>query len=308
MAGYKLLKRLEILIEILQRRPGISKAEIIDKLQNDFDIVTSERTLERDFRALADEFRIDVCYRKETNGYSLDIENQERVQSLLKFIELVHVGEIFKEGLNDFELLKDKIDIEDSSRLKGIGYIRDILLAIKKNRQIHFTHENYWEETEKEYTITPLMLKEYLNRWYVVGLPLDQNEIRTFGIDRIMSFKIGKVSKIKRKVYEQQLDQFINVVGLNYTSHHKVEKIVLKVHAKQIKYLASLPLHHSQKVEVSENDDYGMVSYLLIPNYEFKIEILKMNNMVEVLEPKWFREEIIDMLKNTLEVYKSKIE
>src|SRR5690606_36982898 len=191
MAGYKLLKRLEILIEILQRRPGISKAEIIDKLQNDFDIATRERTLERDFKALADEFRIDVSYRKETKGYSLDVENQERVESLLKFIELVHIGEIFKEGLNDFELLKDKIDIEDSSRLKGIGHIRDILLAIKKNRQIYFTHENYWEETEKEYIITPLLLKEYLNRWYVVGLPNGQKTIRTFGIDRISGLKMG---------------------------------------------------------------------------------------------------------------------
>src|SRR5690606_16307501 len=305
MAGYKLLKRLEILIEILQRRPGISKVEIIDKLQNDFDIVTSERTLERDFKALADEFRIEVNYGKETKGYTLDVENQERVESLLKFIELVHIGEIFKEGLNDFELLKDKIDIEDYSRLKGIGYIRDILLAIKKNRQIHFTHENYWEETEKEYTVTPLQLKEYLNRWYVVGLPLGKGEIRTFGIDRIMAFKMGKVSKIKRKDFEKQLDQFVNVVGLNYTSHYKVEKIVLKVHAKQIKYLASLPLHHSQKIEVKEEAEFGLVTYHLIPNYEFEIEILKMNSMVQVLEPEWFREKIINMITDTLKIYQN---
>src|SRR5690606_8277208 len=193
-----------------------------------------------------------VNYTKDTNGYSLDTESQERVQSLLKFIELIHVGELFKEGLNDFELLKDKIELEDSSKFKGIGYLKDILLAIKKNNQIEFTHENYWKETEKEYTISPLLLKEYLNRWYVVGVPVGGTEIRTFGIDRMENLKLGKVSKIKRKDFEKQLDQFVNIIGLNYTAHNKVEKIILRVYNKQIKYLESLPLHHSQKIEMEE--------------------------------------------------------
>jgi predicted DNA-binding transcriptional regulator YafY len=294
MAGYKLLKRLEILIDILQQRPGITKSAILDRLQDRHDVATSERTIERDFKALADEFGIEVNYSKETNGYSMDTENQERIQSLLKFIELIHIGELFKEGLDDFELLKDKIELEDSSKFKGIGYLKDILLAIKKNRQIQFTHENYWKETEKEYTISPLLLKEYLNRWYVVGVPLNGDEIRTFGIDRMENFKIGNVSKIKREDYENQLDQFINIIGLNYTAHHEVEKVVLSVYSKQIKYLESLPLHHSQKIEIEEGAEYGFVTYHLIPNYEFEIEILKMNSMVQVLEPVWFREKIVD--------------
>lgn len=303
MAGYKLLKRLEILIDILQHRPRISKADILDRLQDRYDVVTSERTLERDFKALTSEFGIDVSYSKESNGYSIDTENQERVQSLLKFIELIHIGELFRDGLDDFELLKEKIELEDSSKFKGIGYLKDVLLAIKKNKQIHFTHENYWKKTEKEYTITPLLLKEYLNRWYVVGVPLDGDKIRTFGIDRMENFKMGKVSKIKRKNYEVQLDQFVNIIGLNYTAHDKVEKISLRVYGKQIKYLESLPLHHSQKIEIRENEEFGVVTYNLIPNYEFEIEILKMNSMVEVLEPVWFRDKIVGMIREMLGNY-----
>lgn len=303
MAGYKPLRRLEIIISILQQQPGISKALILDRLRNRYDIITSERTLERDFKALNDEFGIDVKYAKETNGYSLDTENQERVQSLLKFIELIHIGELFKEGLDDFDLLKDKIELEDSSKFKGIAHLKDILLAIKKNRQIQFTHENYWKETEKEYIISPLLLKEYLNRWYVVGVPLGGYEIRTFGIDRMKNFKIGKVSKVKKKNYEKQLDQFVNIIGLNYTAHPKVEKITLKVYSKQIKYLSSLPLHHSQKIKIDDGAEYGLVTYHLIPNYEFEIEILKMNSMVEVLEPAWFRKRIKNMIASMLSNY-----
>src|SRR5690554_4557257 len=281
MAGYKLLKRLEKIIDILKFQPGISKSDILDKLNGRYDILTSERTLERDFKALQVEFGIDVIYSKQTNGYRLDTENHGRVESLLKFIELIHVGELFKEGLNDFELLKEKVALEDSSKFKNIGVLKDILLAIKKNRHIHFVHENYWKETEKDYNITPLLIKEYLNRWYVIGVPKDENEIRTFGLDRIDDFKMGKVSKIIGKDFDTQLDHFINVVGLNYSSHHRVEHIVLKIYNKQIRYLESLPLHHSQKIEVGSDDEYGRVTYHLIPNYEFKCEILKMNAMAE---------------------------
>lgn len=303
MAGYTLLKRLEILIEILRRKPEITKAEIMDKLAISYNIDTSARTLERDFEKLASEFRIDVIYTKTSNGYSIDTENHERVESLLKFIELVHVGEIFKEGLNDFELLKETIDIEDSAKFRGIGHIKNILLAIKKKKQLLFTHENYWRETETDYNITPLLLKEYLNRWYVVGVPYGKNEIRTFGIDRMTNINMGKTSSVKRKDYETQLDNFVNIIGLNYTAHNKVEHIKLKIYYKQIKYLESLPLHHSQKIEIAENDDFGIVSYHLIPNYEFEIQVLKMNSMVEVLEPVWFRDKIVGMIREMLGNY-----
>src|SRR5690606_29707821 len=122
-------------------------------------------------------------------------------------------------------------------------------------------------------------------------------------IDRMENLKLGKVSKIKRKDFEKQLDQFVNIIGLNYTAHNKVEKIILRVYGKQIKYLESLPLHHSQEIKIEEGAEFGLVTFHLIPNYEFEIEILKMNSMVEVLEPKWFRDKIIEILKSTLGNY-----
>ena len=112
-----------------------------------------------------------------------------------------------------------------------------------------------------------------------------------------------KLSKIKRNDYEKQLDQFVNIIGLNYTAHHKMEKITLNVYAKHIKYLESLPLHHSQKIQLDAGAEYGLVTYHLIPNYEFTIEILKMNSMAEVLEPQWLRDKILDMILGMISNY-----
>ena len=305
MATYELFKRLEILIDLLQRYPNSSKAKIMQRLVEDYDIHRASRTIERDFKSLTEEFGINVTYNRAEKGYEIDTESQNRVQSLLKFVELIHVGEIFKQGLDDFDELRYIIDLDDSSKFKGIHHIKDILLAIKKKQKITFVHENYYQNSEKTYTITPLRIKEYLNRWYVVGVPEGYDEIRTFGIDRIGHLQTRGVSKVKRAAFEKQLDQFMNIVGLTYGNvNNKPEQVVLKVGNKQLKYLDSLPLHFTQVIERSENKTYALVTYRIIPNYEFKIEILKMNDTVEVMEPAWLREEVKNMLKESLANYK----
>ena len=83
----------------------------------------------------------------------------------------MHLGELFKEGLEDFDLLRERVAIEDSSRFKGIQLIKPMLLAIKQQKYIQFVHENYLKKTHKNYEIVPLQIREYLNRWYVIGVP-----------------------------------------------------------------------------------------------------------------------------------------
>ena len=305
MATYELFKRLEILLELIQRYPNSSKAKILQRLVEDYDIHRASRTIERDFKSLTEEFGIKVTYNRAEKGYEIDTESQHRVQSLLKFVEIIHVGEIFKQGLDDFDELRDIIDIADSSKFKGIHNLKDILLAIKKKQKITFVHENYYKGTEIAYKITPLRIKEYLNRWYVIGVPEGYDEIRTFGIDRIGHLQTGEISKVKRAAFEKQLDQFMNIIGLTYGNvDNKPEKVVLKVDHKQLKYLNSLPLHFTQVIEYNEKKSYALVTYKIIPNYEFMIEVLKMNDMVEVIEPAWLREEVKNMLKASLANYK----
>ena len=60
------------------------------------------------------------------------------------------------------------MSFDDSKSFKGIHYLKDILLAIKEHRTITFQHENYWRNDIKEYTLTPLILKEYLNRKWLL--------------------------------------------------------------------------------------------------------------------------------------------
>ena len=303
MAGYKLLKRLEIIIHLLDAFPHASKENLMNRLSNDYDIQLTNRTLERDFKALETDFGIGLHYDAQKNGYILDHRDRERVQSFFKYVELVHLGELFKENLQDFELLREKVILEDSVQFKGIQHIKPLLLAIKQRKTIGFVYENYTRETLKNYEICPLQIREYANRWYVIGVPLGSDHIRTFGLDRINELSSKELISIKVEDFELQLNKFHSIVGLNYNEAEKVECVLLAVTPKQYKYLHSLPLHHSQHLEKERTDGRLELTYYVIPNYELKMQLLKMGPKIEVLQPSWLREEIKTSLQLALKQY-----
>jgi hypothetical protein len=94
---------------------------------------------------------------------------------------------------------------------------------------------------------------------------------------------------------------FEDVVGLVY-SDYDTEEVVLKVSAVQAKYLKALPLHKSQYV-VSENETESHIRFIIKPNFEFMQRILMMAERATIIKPKWFADEIKQVLKQTLKNY-----
>lgn len=304
MDNYKLIERLGRIVGYLRDQPGISKNLILEKLAENEQETITLRTLERDFKSLRERFFLEIIYDRSRNGYSLDADFDKEVNELLHFTELCQLGSILNTGFNDFKAFSALVQLDQSSAFQGIELIKPTLLAIQQRQKIHFTHINYWEETQKSYTITPLMIKEYLKRWYVIGVPEGKNEIRTFGMDRVKTLEIGNPSSIKHRDFTAQLDQFHKIVGLNFNDGDgKIKEIKLRVHANHIKYLSGLPLHHSQRIDYTTGEPHGTVTYQVIINYEFKVEILKMGNLAEVISPPKLRDAIKKMLEETLELY-----
>jgi predicted DNA-binding transcriptional regulator YafY len=79
--------------------------------------------------------------------------------------------------------------------------------------------------------------------------------------------------------------------------------VILKLDNAQKKYLQSLPLHHSQKI-VEEKENYFIIELFLHLNFDFRMEILKLGSLCEVLEPKQLRAEIKEVINRMYKVYK----
>lgn len=301
MSKYHISRRLQFVIQFINDENYASKERILDFLTKK-DISVSPRTLERDFEKIQSDFGIELTYDKQQNGYYIDKEKSVKVESFFKFLELVTLTDVFSDGLKGSQKILDYVYFDDSSHLIGIDNLETILLGIKQERDLEFTHYNFHRDTYNTKVITPIIVKEYINRWYVIGVPKGEKEIRTYGIERISNIKLGKFSKLNKAPFLEQTKRFDNVIGLNY-SQNQPEHIVLKVTDRHKKYLESLPIHHSQKITPSLEEGFWLVSYYLIPNYEFKIEILKMSIETEVLEPEFFRNEIKLELQKIINKY-----
>ena len=204
MATHFISRRIQYIIQFVYDSTFPSKETILNFLKEK-DFKVSSRTLERDLERIRSDFGLEIAYNKIEDGYYIDEEKSVKVSSFFKFLELVSVAEIFSNSLKDSNQILEYVSFDDSKSFKGIDHIRPILLAITQNRKISFTHENFELKTFKQYKISPFILKEYENRWYVIGVPDGMTEIRTFGLDRISNIAVNDLSKLKKQTYQNQL-------------------------------------------------------------------------------------------------------
>lgn len=299
MSKHGTIRRYTLEIEKIRRGNHPSFQEIKDFL-HDNDFKVSNRTIQRDIEQIRFEFGLEIEYNRNKNGYFINTENSFNIDSFFRFLEIVNTAELLTDSLQESKESLDYISFDKGGGLKGIEFLKPLLKAIKNHRKITFTHYNFHTNTHKKYTLKPYLLKEYQNRWYIVGLLGGLNEFRTFGIDRIENLEV-KTETFTPNKNINPINNFNKIIGLVY-SLEKTEKVVLSFTPTQGKYIKTLPLHSSQEV-ITDNDTEYRIAIYVIPNYELTQEILKHGNTVKVVKPKWLAEEIKENLKRTLEKY-----
>lgn len=274
------IHRYSLIIEKLERKQYPNLEELHDFLF-DKGFENSRRTLQRDIKALKEEFGVWIELDKDKKGYYIDHELSDDFDTLVKLFELSIHAQLFG------DLVKHKdtahyIDFENKGELHGINLLQPLLQAIKEHRYISFRHFNFHTQKTRKYTIKPYLLKEYQGRWYIIGLIANQKEFRTFGVDRLQELEI----QTRSFKYDEDLDpkgKFRHTIGLSY-SVAKPIKVVLSFTPAQGQYVKHLPLHSSQK-EMIDNETEYRIELFVVPNFELMQKIWSYGPLVKVLEP-----------------------
>lgn len=286
-----------LLIDILKKKPYQKIGELITQLG-----ITKSKISERTFYRLVDKlfiiYGIKITFDYSIGGYFLDENESSNTESFLSHLEILATAELFVSNFQDKVNPLSLVEFESKAVIEAVPNFKIVLEAIQQNLPITFSHNSFYHDKQADYTVKPYFLKQYQNRWYVVGETA--KGYRTFGMDRIENIKVG-TKKFKPKT-EEAKDKFRNVVGLNYVDH-KLEKIQLSFQASQKPYLESLPLHRSQKEINPDNGKTFDIELLIHPNFEFRQQILKYGSLVKVEEPKWLAEEIKEELRKGYDRY-----
>lgn len=239
-------------------------------------------------------------------------------QDLSKLTEVVEILRQFK-GFSHFrelsgmvQRLENKIhsaktnqepiiDFEKNENLKGLEHIETLYQSIIKKCTVKLCYQSFKAREANAFHFHPYYLKEYRNRWFVIGIKKKNTPIMTLALDRILSIEECDVKYVPRQDFNL-LAHLNDVVGVTVNQNGQAEKVLLLADNETAPYILTKPIHHSQ--QVIETSATGVTISLNVQlNFELEREILGFGDRLKVIAPERLKRRIKDTLEHALDLY-----
>ena len=212
---------------------------------------------------------------------------------------------VSKLELGTFEQVGDPniIQFQSNEFLKGKEFIGPLFHAIIQKSVLEVKYQNFENGIEKEHLIHPYLLREYDDRWYILGYLPKHDDLITLCVDRINEFNMrSDLSYIPNDTYDF-VDYFESLIGIRKDKDQSEERIVLQFSPLMSKYVIAKPIHGSQKKLNSEKDGTTTFCFDLIINNEFENKIFSFRDQVQVLEPTHLMQKCKETIVSMLGMY-----
>ncbi|CAN5148540.1 WYL domain-containing protein [soil metagenome] len=313
-------------------KPFPTLQDLVEKCETILGKSFSESTLQKDIYAMRfDEalgYLAPLDYSKRGGGYHYKDENYSITGIPLRDEEIASIEfaagilSQFKEVglLKQFESAIDKImqtvdvsrslegqdiseiiQMENVSYFKGTEHLDFIVQSILQKKPMQYDYTNFYSGKTTHHVLHPYVLREYRNRWYVIGWHENIKKVRTFGLDRISNLELAKIKFYRDEKFKPK-EFFKHSFGITVDTF-KTEEIILSFESGPGNYIRTQKIHETQKVLI-DNEEEFRISINVIPSHELHMQILSYGAEVEVIKPKKVRDEIIEALKLAAGNYK----
>ncbi len=194
------------------------------------------------------------------------------------------------------------IFFEQNPYLRGLELFPDLFSTILSKQVLCINYSSGFKAAHA-YTIHPYALKQHCNRWYLIGLEVSETQetrLLTLAIDRIEQFEPLNIPFVENKQIDFD-EYFDDVLGITIWENEPLEPIILKIDPERYNFIASKPIHHSQKLK-EKTDDSVIIEITLKYNYELESLLLEFADSAEILSPQSIKKRICERAKRVLEV------
>ncbi len=293
------ITRYNLIINKVKRCPStfdeISEYLIRESEIQAYDYMISKRTFQRDLNDIRSIYNIDIRYDYNRRVYYIDLDQSSEINE-----RLLEAFDTFN-ALNVRENLADYIHLE-KRRPQGTENLYGLLHAIRNRLEICFIHHKFWEDNPTLRTVQPYALKEFRNRWYIMGKNLSDNKIKSFALDRLTDLDITRKKFDPVQDFDMH-NHFKYCFGIISPNNKEPEEIILSFTPLQGKYVKTLPLHETQEVITDDKNELRIKLTLFI-TYDLLMEIFSFGDSVKVIEPPHLIEEIKSTYKSALGQYR----
>ncbi len=202
---------------------------------------------------------------------------------------------------------KSIVHLETNEKLRGIEHIDDIYQAVHKKEVLSLLYQSFKARQPNTIHFHPYLLKEYRNRWFVLGRRSAKEPLVTLALDRIKEITVTDEIQYVESIDFDPEDHFKHVIGVTVEQGKRPHKVHLKIDRKNAPYVITKPLHPSQ--EVIAKSKLGIeVTISVQLNYELEREILGFGESIQVISPLKLRNRIHSKLRTAVGIYNSLIE
>jgi len=291
----------------------------------------SDSTIEKDLYAMRQELDAPIKYSKRYKGYyyedpnftinekPLSEDDIASIQFALSTLSQFKETEMFQQFGFALNKIIDRVNLDSDSRgkdtdidqyiqfekstvAKGNEYLKPLLSAIQKQHIAYFTYESFVTQIRKQRKVTPLLLKEYNNRWYLICFDSVKEKVITYALDRISDLEIVEQQGEKPADFKPELF-FRHSIGITASADARPEKIVFIASTIASKYINSQPFHESQKI-IEEDENRTIFELFALVSEELIRELLSYGGDVQVLEPEGLKNELINRIQKMMVNYK----
>ncbi|MHB1177252.1 MAG: helix-turn-helix transcriptional regulator [Daejeonella sp.] len=200
------------------------------------------------------------------------------------------------------ENLQKIVQFEHIPESIGIEYIRTLMDMITSGQVVELTYKRFNSKETKKHILHPYLLKEYRNRWYVLGLNHKHSKITTYALDRISHIEeMSDMDYIKNTSFNPDT-YFKDTIGVTYSGEDPVE-VILQVINDFVPYLLTQPLHESQQT-ISQNAEGLTIKLILVINEELQTLLMGYADLITILSPeslkKIIQQKLLKSQKNLL--------
>jgi predicted DNA-binding transcriptional regulator YafY len=310
-------RRYKVIDQLLRNRMRMypTMEDIIEACREKLDVDPSPETIQKDIAQMRmsppDGFEAPIHFNRSKGGYEYldanysmsgialndtDIDAIKESIDLIKSIGGSRMGEKFNTAmekilstvLEEFPDGKQKVSFLETMtppKSRGFEHFDLFYSACREKIPVSFVHYSYKKRTFNAITIHPFLIKEFENKWYIIGYSERHEEIRTFGLDRVFDpflLKKAFIEVKKSDLYNSKSAYY----GVFPIPDQKQCKIKIRVSALSTQYFEAYPLHESQEIKKNPKG-FSMITFDILPTVELARLFLSYGHHVKVMEPKW---------------------
>ncbi len=197
------------------------------------------------------------------------------------------------------------IDFETNERLKGLEHLDIIHRAIVAHKPLKISYQSFKAREAQSFVLHAYLLKEYRNRWFVLGKKDASSPTAILALDRIKTIDTDEFTPFLENRFFNAQTYFKDIIGVTKSEKHQPEAVIFKLNKAHAPYNTTKPIHPSQ--EVLEVHEDGSVTFQIKVqlNFELEREILGFGENIELISPRKLKSRIKARLYQAIKNYEN---